>query len=173
MPLWSKNKTPVDINKRTHRNPSIINKAKTLIIAWVLWFSSCDGSYPNNQFNFSSNSKEIRWSYNIQFIHSESSAGSHTDNYNIDLHQTNTWYVIKINDDKFNVNNIQEAQHTINHYILKKEDDFVHKKYINKSISKTANFIEQFNKYKDDPNRASTKSVSLKNGKIDKEIINY
>jgi len=138
--------------------------AAVLSIAWVL--ASCDGNYSYVNWEFEQNPdnpKEVRGRFNIHFDHSEGSAWYNTDNYNIDVIQGESWYIVKINGkDKYKVGSLKEAEDKICELIYDENESFVHEKYIQKAEKKTARFTEKYDEYQNNPNRPKKRTVSLK-----------
>ena len=148
---------PVDkIDKSKHlKKPGKASRLKNAVMATVLsaaWlFASCDGNYSWKYWKFEQNPdnpKEVRGRYNIHFNHSEGSAWYNTDNYNIDVIQDGTWYIVQINGkNMYKVNNLKEAEDKISEYISDQNEGFVKERYIKKAEEKTVEFMEKFNEY--------------------------
>ena len=139
------------------------NFTKALLIS--LGIASCGNDYPNNEFNlrYDPNTDKIEGYYNIKFNHSHGSAWYSIDNYNINLSQTDSSYLLKINDDEYKVSSPEEAKNIIYTHISKENEWFVHEEYIKKAENKTADFIEKYNEYANDENRTPEKTIQLNN----------
>lgn len=152
--------------KNPEKNPKKVSRwgkvAATLYIAWVL--ASCDGHYSYVNWEFEQNPdnpKEVRGRFNVHFDHSED-----TDQYDIDVIQNGTWYIVKINgEDKYKVGSLKEAEDKICELIRDENEDFVQDRYIKKALKKTARFTEKYEEYKSNPNRPKKRTVSLVDGK--------
>lgn len=149
------------------KSTELKNIIRGLVLALTMY--SCTENYPNNEFNFSYDwNNKIEGCYNIHFNHSEGSAGYNVDNYNINLSQIGKTYILRINEDEYNVGSPEEAEDLVCDLISTKNKSFVHDKYIKKAESKTADFMKKYSEYKDNPERPRKLSIKLKNGKPQK-----
>ena len=163
----------IDKSKKHPGKPGKTSRLKnaimvaTITVAWL--FASCDGNYSWKYWNFGlnpDNPKEVRGRYNVHFKHSEGSAWYNTDNYNIDVIQEGTWYIVQINGkNMYKVNSLKEAEHKICELISDENEGFVHKRYIKKAEEKTVEFMEKFNEYQNNPDRPEERTVPLGNNK--------
>ncbi len=161
----------IDSSKHPEKKPKkasrLKNVARAFFIAWLL--ASCNGNYSQKEWGFEQNPdnpKEVRGHFNIHFNHSEGSAWYNTDNYNIDVVQNGTWYIIQINGkDMYRVKSLKEAENKICEQISSENEGFVHEKYIKNAEDKTAEFMEKFNEYQNNPDRPEKRTVPLGNNK--------
>ena len=161
----------INKSKRLEKEPGKTSRwknfAMALSIAWLL--ASCDGHYSYNNWEFEENPdnpKEVRGRFNVHFDHSESYAWSNTDQYDINVDQSGTWYIVKINgEDKYKVGSLKEAEDKICELISDENEGYVHDRYIKKALKKTARFTEKYDEYQNNPNRPKKRTVSLKDGK--------
>jgi len=165
------NKESPELSENPEKKSKKVSKwekvAMVLSIAWLL--ASCDGHYSYNNWEFEENPdnpKEVRGRFNVHFDHSEGSAWSNTDQYDIDVDQNGTWYIVKINgEDKYKVGSLKEAEDKICELISDENEGYVHDRYIKKALKKTARFTEKYDEYQNNPNRPKKRTVSLKDGK--------
>jgi hypothetical protein len=65
----------------------------------------------------------------------------------------------------YRVKSLKEAENKICEQISSENEGFVHEKYIKRAEDKTAEFMEKFNEYQNNPDRPEKRTVPLGNNK--------